>query len=83
MDNSIRNLFKTLKQNPEFMRGINRETEKEVRKILKEKYENKEELALLLASVGEESGFVEGVKYAVRLMSECYTDGSVQNLDNL
>lgn len=82
MNVRIRKLYRVMKQNPEFMRTINSETEEEVKILLKEKSEGIEDLAFHIMDIGEEGGFVEGFKYAVGLMAECFPGSSLQNFND-
>lgn len=63
------------------MDEINQDIQREIEGLLKEEnkrmdwqeYEEYRDRAFLIASIAEEGGFIKGFKYAVRLMSECFT----------
>lgn len=75
----IRELYVNLVQNVNCKDEISREAQEEIVNLLREEQRNMDseefgryrDKAFRIASAAEESGFVRGFKYAVRLFAEC------------
>ena len=80
MDTKIREIYRCLIQDTKYMEEVNLEVEKKIDQIIKtdrtemdnQKFEEYRDKFFLIASIGEEAGFIKGFKYAVALFAECF-----------
>ena len=82
MDKRIRELYKTMAQTKNGMDEVSKEIYEKIMELTREEkkamdwkeYEQYRDKLFLIASIAEEGGFINGFKYAVRLIAECYTE---------
>lgn len=81
MHKRIRELYRDRIQDTRYMNEINQHIQREIAELLQEEetrmdwqeYEEYRDKVFQISSIAEEGGFIKGFKYAVRLMTECFT----------
>lgn len=82
MESKVKNIYKHLTQEDKYMKTVSRNVDQEINRIAKEErvdmdtqeFEKYRDKLFEAASIGEEVGFIEGFKYAVLLLVECFME---------
>lgn len=82
MESKIKEIYKHLIQEDKYMKTASRNVDQAIDRIAKEEradldtqeFEKYRDKLFEAASIGEETGFIKGFKYAVLLLVECFME---------